>query len=330
MIKVSVIVPVYNVEKYIIRCLDSILNQTVVKSIELILVDDCGNDKSMDLAKEFLVNQTLLQYKIVYHNKNKGLSVARNTGLSVASGDYVYFLDSDDEITYDCIELLLNPLKEQDYDVVVGDFVAIGGDTTIKLWIETGALIGNEKILKEFIDNRWYAMPCNKLYRTKFVNDNRLLFKEGIIHEDELWSFDISLCVNSMYIVKTVTYKYYINPGSIMTSMKAKNHFNCWAIILLEMMHNAKLREKYNNYNVFNYIEVLKTNFTCEAFRLLNKKDFWEYYCILSKGNWNPLKTFFEGKLSFKRTLKDLCFYLPTKIGFYYLCTWYKLTLKDL
>lgn len=328
--KVSVIVPVYNVESYIIRCLNSILNQTVVDCIELIIVDDCGNDKSIELAKDFLQKQSFLRYKIVYHNENKGLSVARNTGLESASGDYIFFLDSDDEITHDCIELLLNSLLGYEYDVVVGNFITIGGETSIKLWLETGAIIGNEIIQKEFMDNKWYAMPYNKLYRLQFINDNCLRFKEGVIHEDELWSFDISLCANSMYIDTAVTYKYYINPGSIMTSMVAKNHFNSWAIILLEMAHNAKVLGKYDNDNVFNYIETLKSNFTCEAFRVLNKNDFGEYYHILCNGNWNPIKDFFKGKLYYKRMLKDLCFYLPEKLGFLYLCTWYKLTLKDL
>ena len=96
------------------------------------------------------------------------------------------------------------------------------------------------------------------------------------------------------------------------------------------MVNRAKAIGKYEDYNVYNYIELLKTNFTCEAFRNLNKKDFWEYYCILSKETWNPIKYLFQGKLKYKRVFKDLCFYLPNKLGFYYLCVWYKLTLKDL
>ena len=330
MVSVSIIVPVYNVEKYIVRCLDSIKHQTMVNNIELILVDDCGNDKSMYLAKKYLSEQTVLNYKILCHSKNKGLSEARNTGISEATGDYLFFLDSDDEISNDCIECLIKPTVHRDYDIVVGNYVSIGGKVECELRITQGEIIGNDTILKEFINNSWYAMVWNKLYRRNFIYENMLIFKQGVIHEDELFSFNVSLYAESMYIVLTETYKYYINSESIMNSMVYKKHYNSWAIILLEMVNRAKAIGKYEDYNVYNYIELLKTNFTCEAFRHLNKKDFWEYYCILSKETWNPIKYLFQGKLNYKRVLKDLCFYLPNKLGFYYLCIWYKLTLKDL
>lgn len=330
MIKVSVIVPVYNVEKYIERCLISIMRQTVVDLIELILIDDCSNDKSMSLANSFLLNQSVLEYKIICHSKNRGVSAARNTGIDVASGKYIFFLDSDDEITHDCIEKLLNASYRRNYDVIMGNFTTIGAEIQCKLWLDKGEIIGNDLILAEFITNKWYAMVWNKMYQTQFLKENKLRFQEGIVHEDELWSFKIALFAKSMYVESAITYKYHINSNSIMTAMISKRHFICWATILLEMVNCAKVIDKYEQCKVYNYIELLKTNYTCEAFRFLNKNDFKEYYYILAKERWNPFKAFIKGNLSYKRALKDICFYLPDIMGFYYLCIWYKLTLKDL
>lgn len=328
--KVSIIVPVYNVSLYIKRCINSIASQTY-KNIEVIFIDDCGSDDSVQQVEDFL-SDTEVECKLVRHEHNQGLSAARNSGLEVATGDYVFFLDSDDEITHDCIELLVNPLKRSDYDIIVGDYISIGGVTECLLLLDDGPIFGNDTILTDFLNNRWYAMVMSKLYRLDFIRDNGLRFKDGIIHEDELWSFAASLCAERMYVNKVVTYKYYVNNiGSIMTTNKiSKQHYNSWATILLEMVNCARLKGKYEDYNVFNYIEVLKTNITCEAYRNLSKNDFREYYEILSKEKWDSLKQFFKKRLSYKRAFKDLCFYLPNNIGYIYLFLWYKLTLSPI
>ena len=106
--KVSIIVPVYNVSNYIVKCLDSIIAQTF-HSIECILVDDCGHDDSIEKAQRY-INQYSghISFMIIHHNKNKGLSGARNTGINISTGDYLFFLDSDDAITPNCIETLMS------------------------------------------------------------------------------------------------------------------------------------------------------------------------------------------------------------------------------
>ena len=269
--------------------------------------------------------------KLIRHEHNRGLSVARNTALEAASGDYVFFLDSDDEIAHNCIESLMLPIKYHDYDLVVSNYVTIGGTTECKLRLKAGPISGNDTILRDFLCNKWYAMVWNKLYRTKFIRDNNLWFKSGIIHEDELFSFVVSLCAQSMYVNTEVdTYKYHINPGSIMTNLANTRLYNSWAIIFSEMVNWARKLEKYENDSVFGYIETLKTNITCEAFRNLSHQDFRKYYSILSQVNWNPLQEFMKGRLPFIRFLKDLCFYFPTNVGYLYLWVWYKLTLKPI
>lgn len=105
--KISIIVPVFNVEQYIKECFDSIAAQTYKGDIECIFVDDCGQDDSVAILEQLITEyHGPIQFSIVHHEHNKGLSGARNTGIRQAKGDYLYFLDSDDTITPDCIEKL--------------------------------------------------------------------------------------------------------------------------------------------------------------------------------------------------------------------------------
>ena len=115
MVKVSVIVPVYNVEKFINRCVDSILSQTF-KDFELILINDGSKDKSLEIIEKYRVDKRVR----IFTQKNQGPAVARNFGISVAKGSYIMFIDSDDYIDPDYIETYYNKIKNCHYDVVVG------------------------------------------------------------------------------------------------------------------------------------------------------------------------------------------------------------------
>ena len=105
MLKVSIIIPVYNVAPYIIRCLDSIYNQSY-PNLEVIIIDDCGTDNSMAIIDSYLTSDQHDITRIIHHHKNQGLSIARNTGINNANGEYLYFIDSDDYITSNCIKTL--------------------------------------------------------------------------------------------------------------------------------------------------------------------------------------------------------------------------------
>ena len=96
--KVSLIIPIYNVSRYLVRCLDSVISQTF-RNIECILVDDCGADNSVNIAEDYIKGyQGPVVFKLIHHKYNRGLSAARNTGIDAACGDYLYFMDSDDAI----------------------------------------------------------------------------------------------------------------------------------------------------------------------------------------------------------------------------------------
>ena len=108
MLGVSIVVPVYNVAPYIESCLKSVMGQTYAGDMECLLVDDCGSDDSMAIAERMIGAYTgPIRFQILHHEHNRGLSAARNTGTDAATGDYVLYLDSDDELTQDCIERLM-------------------------------------------------------------------------------------------------------------------------------------------------------------------------------------------------------------------------------
>ena len=123
--KVSIIIPVYNVASFIIQCLDSVRSQSYT-NLEVILVDDCGTDNSMAVVQEYLKHHSFTEVKILHHTHNRGLSAARNTGLEAATGEYVFFLDSDDELTDDCISVMAEPIEKFYHDFVIANYEVKG------------------------------------------------------------------------------------------------------------------------------------------------------------------------------------------------------------
>jgi len=240
--KVSIIIPVYNVSAYIERCIDSVIGQTY-KDIECILVDDCTPDNSIELIEAKLAAYSgNVTFKILHHEKNKGLSGARNTGIEASTGDYLYFMDSDDEITEKCIELLTNlSFNYTGVDIVQGSSDVFEGRSLNKKYHIS-------KSVPEFSDNHFWLkknmlesekIPLtawNKLIKRDFLLNGALFYKEGIIHEDEHWNFFAAKKVSSMAFCRIPTYRHFIREGSIMTSTDRKKSISSWFFILEEYM----------------------------------------------------------------------------------------------
>ena len=216
--KVTIIVPVYNVSAYIERCWESLVKQTY-KEIEILFVDDCGTDDSVEKLQKLIDTHPGIYCKIIHHDHNRGLSAARNTGLMAATGDYVYFLDSDDDITEDCIERLVAPVMNDEIDIVVGNYRVVGGEAHSPLLLDSGLLDSSKEVLASYAAGKWYVMAWNKLCRRDFLIDNNLFFREGLIHEDVLWTFQVACKAQSLYVCNDVTYNYNVRGASIMTSM---------------------------------------------------------------------------------------------------------------
>lgn len=229
-ISVSIIVPVYNVEPYIKECFDSVASQTYCGPLECIFVDDCGTDDSMGVLDSCVESyKGNIDFRVVHHEKNRGLSAARNTGIEKAKGGYVYFLDSDDAITPDCIQKLVEHVrKHPGVDMVCGSTLKEGErwlEMKHKWWLPDYSC---SRIWIKATMLRRCSIPliaCNKLYNKDLISEYGLRFEEGLIHEDELWNFIMAKHVGSIAIERCVTYLYRDTPGSIMAkSLNSKRY----------------------------------------------------------------------------------------------------------
>lgn len=220
---ISIIIPVYNVEPYIHECLQSVANQTITDELECIIVDDCGTDNSMEIVNRCVNNYNgKIRFRILNHDKNYGLSYARNTGIKAAEGRYVFFLDSDDYITPKCIETLYLVAIKYDTDLVQGKYITASQHLNKAMSIYHPAYTADRKYIKRtFLDyDRNPVMAQNRLIRRQLIIDNSLWFKEGIIHEDNYWTFFLAKHVKRMAFCPDKLYFYRETPGSI---TKSKN-----------------------------------------------------------------------------------------------------------
>lgn len=229
MIKVSVIIPVYAVSDYVERCIKSVMSQTY-SSIECVIVDDVSPDDSI-IKCEHLINnyQGPITFVILHHEKNRGLSAARNTGTDAATGDYIFYLDSDDEITSDCIEKMIRPIQDDaTIEMVLGNHeidVQHPSQSPVKqgrTYLQEGDYKPSVIVRELFINEKYDGHAWNKLIKRNFLLQNQLYFREGILWEDLLWSFFVMKHLNHLYIISDVTLFYYIRPKSIITGTEIK------------------------------------------------------------------------------------------------------------
>ena len=219
-ITVSIIVPIYNVEPYIERCLMSVMRQTFT-DIECILVDDCGKDDSVAITEKTIQQyQGQITFKIIHHEHNRGLSAARNSGIDAASGEYIYFLDSDDELLPNSIELLTNEfIKHPEVEIVCGNCLEPYENRRV-YHIDKYKYLNDNTRIRYYLFCGEQAMPiiaCNKLIRRDFLIRNNLYFREGLIHEDVLWIYKVVLKLNHYILLPDETYIYHLNEDSIVS-----------------------------------------------------------------------------------------------------------------
>lgn len=225
---ISIIVPVFKVEKYIERCVRSILIQEVEGvNIECIFVDDCSPDKSILIIQDILKEYTgSIKCIIIKHEINRGLSAARNTGLKAAHGDYVIFADSDDYFEPNSIEYLYNITKlYPDVDLIIGNaFECKSQKTQIDQRMQSPTLLTcGKQIRQDMLRLTIYHNAWNKLVSRQLLLDDHILFEEGILFEDILWTFLLFAKIEKAILAPKVSYIYENNATSIMntTSQRA-------------------------------------------------------------------------------------------------------------
>ena len=211
---VSIIVPVYNVQQYLDRCLKSLVGQTY-QNIEILLVDDGSQDSSRELCDIWGTKDNRIK---VFHKENGGLSDARNYGLCRANGDFICFVDSDDWCDSKYIEMMHSALTETGSDIVECDYVCVDSEKTAVSAKNDGAraVFQGRDCFYRFLTNVFFVSVCNKLYRKEMVADTR--FKPGVYHEDEYWTYKIFSKAQKVCRISYTGYFYYQRQNSIMHS----------------------------------------------------------------------------------------------------------------
>ena len=308
MYKVTLSMPIYNVAPYVERALLSALNQTF-ESIEFLLVDDRGTDNSMEIVRYIIKDHPRgKDVRIIEHPHNIGTGATKNTAIDNAQGEYLFFMDSDDEITPNCIQLLYDKMMSEKVDMVVGSRERMTNDKVLlKSMIYKDIVIrGNYAILENqyrFQNNRIHIETWNKLYNLKFLRDSGIRCIPNHLNEDRFFSTKIFFSLTSVALTSNLTYHYYIVEGSTMYkntrgfSDRMADQYIETISYMKENMNfiNSKLR-RYYYYYLIDYIVYLLPGYLNGNFCERKKKYYLE---LIRKNMFSPLvflscKSFFK------------------------------------
>lgn len=237
--KVSIVIPVYNVEVYLKECIESVLQQSYT-NLEIILVDDGATDSSGKICDEYKDKDNRV---IVIHKENGGLSSARNSGLAIATGEFVYFLDSDDYIEKNAIEVLVENMRTNNSEVVFLDgniFYEEGAEirlTNTYIRQRKYELCNGKEQLRKLIETGEYRTAVPFLFfKKEFLDNYQLRFKEGIIHEDELFTILVFMTDVMVSHCNFPLYNYRIRQNSIMTASKNIKSYESMLVVFYELV----------------------------------------------------------------------------------------------
>jgi len=211
---ISVIIPIYNVEPYLRRCLNSVLNQSY-PNLEIILVDDGSPDGCPQICDEYAAKDKRI---IVIHKENGGLSAARNTGLDVCKGEYISFIDSDDWVSEKYIETLINTVTKEDADIAIGEYKSTSGHhPKEQSSVFATTLSSKEALFRLFSKNNIvFTVSWGKLYKKELFSTLR--FPIGKYHEDEFTTYILFYNSKKIAYTSEALYYYYKRAGSIVST----------------------------------------------------------------------------------------------------------------
>ena len=257
MTKVSIIVPVYNVELYLRRCLESLVNQTL-KDIEIIIVDDGSKDSSADIAKEYEKKYSNIKY---YRKENGGLSDARNYGLKYATGKYIAFLDSDDYVEKSLYEKMYEKAKKEDSDMVECNFY----------WSyqrKNKKDIGQKYYGKKEMIEKARVVAWNKLYKKEIIDKSGIEFPKGLVYEDVEFFYKIVPYIENVSFVKEPLIYYVQRKKSIINTQDQKTQ-DIFKILdnVLSYYKEKKIYDDYKDVLEFTFMRLL----LCSSFKRICK-----------------------------------------------------------
>ena len=261
-IKVSIIVPAYNVENYIEDCLNSLVNQTL-KDIEIIVVNDESTDSTFDIIKKYANNDSRIK---VINQKNQGVAGARNSGLEIALGEFIGFVDSDDWIDSNYFELLYNSAKENDADMAIASILKHKKKYLKYNAKYTKLEVANtiqEKIKLCQDKKKRFFYVWNKLCKADVIKNNSINFPQGRVFEDVKFSTEAVFYSKKIIAVPNTYYHYIERQGSIVKSKKSEKKRNDHILAYKELQEFAKIKgfklpEELNYYTKYRKFGVLK------------------------------------------------------------------------
>jgi len=223
----SIIVPVYNTSQYLIRCLNSLINQSLTDS-EIIIINDGSTDQSDEIIKQYLTHSNIKYVKL---EKNMGLGYARNLGVERSSGKYIAFVDSDDWVDLDFFKILTNTIIKDRADIVVGgvknEWNNINSTSLRYDYVYPNIISANQALdlLTKSTNNNYFISPVvwNKIYKRELLSSNQLRFIDNSYWEDDIFSFKAISYARNISLVPNIYYHYYQRDSSIMNSISKKH-----------------------------------------------------------------------------------------------------------
>ena len=293
---VSVIIPVYQVSDYVERCIRSVMAQTYsdieciivddatkddsIEKCERLIADYnlnldvnvlCKQSEQAranvnlndDLLETAVAEQATkgrandkIRFKILHHEVNRGLSAARNTGTMAATGEYLFYLDSDDYISPDCIEKLVSVVNaDPTIEMVQANSLmkSEGKEVSLYRFGHSINISNNDEARTEFFKNRnIYISVWNRLLKRSFVEENRLFCREGLVFEDLLWVFYLMKYLNKAYLCEDITHYYCLRQGSILVEAKPES-VRCYPIMFDEILQNLTTKHECEEINGYLY-----------------------------------------------------------------------------
>lgn len=301
--KVSVIVPIYNVEKYLKKCLDSLVHQTL-KEIEIILVNDGSSDNSETIIQEYLSKYDNIKY---FKKKNGGQSSARNYGLEHATGEYIGFVDGDDYVSLDMYLKMYNKAVSQNFDMVVCDLNYIYPDKT--MCVSGGVKVDTDKMYQVYISN--YPSVCNKIFKNElFAN---IYFKEGVWFEDVEFLYRIFSKIKNVGVIHEPLCQYVQRDGSVMHSVN--NHIFDYVDnmnTVIKYYQDNNLFDKYYDVLEYAYVRYLYATFVRSAV-VFDKKTYLKAVDLAIQNVKKNFKNYRKNKYFYK-SLKGIYLLMFNKV----------------
>ncbi|WP_026506352.1 glycosyltransferase [Butyrivibrio sp. MC2013] len=290
--ELSIIVPVYNVEKYLDECVRSLLDQDY-DSYEIVLVDDGSTDSSGEICDRYAKDHDIVS---VVHKKNGGLGSARNTGMKACNGKYILFVDSDDYLSRDCLSKLMNRAVDQQLDILAfgaHSFADKGGEVLYQYTREKipfyQTMTGEEALKIELKNKEYMPSVCIRLFSRVFLNGIDLVFNEIHIHEDEDFTFLAYLRASRVQTIPDEYYQRRFRSNSIITSENYKKSYDSYSYVASRLLDESEKLDKSKKNLCLYYHDVL-------VLSIINR------YCMLPKSDRRKNRNLIRAFISEKKT----------------------------